>query len=98
MSYDAKLIKGGKVVVPAAVRRKLGVSPGDVLIFEEDGDGRIVLKTYEQVVREVQEQFDRMLPPGVSMREELFKERRREFELEQRDLGELTGDHRSPQP
>ncbi len=98
MSYDAKLIKGGKVVVPAALRRKLGISPGDVLIFEEDGDGRIVLKTYEQVVREVQEQFDSMLPPGVSMTEELFKQRQREFELEQRDMGELTEGHRSPRP
>ncbi|HVR90482.1 MAG TPA: AbrB/MazE/SpoVT family DNA-binding domain-containing protein [Novosphingobium sp.] len=53
MSYQAKLIKGGKIVIPAELRREMGFKEGDSLIFESDGD-HVVLKSYRQVVREVQ--------------------------------------------
>ena len=88
MTYDAKVISGGKVVIPAELRRKMGIAAGDTLIFEEDEDGRVVLKTYGQVVREVQEEFRRLIPPGVSLVDDLLAERRREFEMEERELRE----------
>ena len=98
MTYEAKLISGGKVVVPAELRRKLGVTPGDVLIFEENEQGEVVLKTYHQVVREVQEAFDGMIPPGVSLVDDLLAERRREFEMEERELREAEEQHRTRHP
>lgn len=86
MTYDAKVINGGKVVIPAALRRKLGIGAGDTLIFEEDHQGQIVLKTYEQVVREVQAEFRHLKRPGVSIVDELIADRRREFEMEEAEL------------
>ena len=53
MSYHAKLIKGGKIVIPAELRREFGFKDGDTLVFERDG-GRLVVKTYAEVIREVQ--------------------------------------------
>jgi AbrB family transcriptional regulator, stage V sporulation protein T len=53
MTYHAKIIAGGKVVVPAELRRELGVKDGDTLVFERQGDS-VVVKSYTQVIREVQ--------------------------------------------
>jgi AbrB family transcriptional regulator, stage V sporulation protein T len=53
MTYHAKLIKGGKVVIPADLRRELGFEDGDKLVFERDGNG-LVLKSFKQVMKEVQ--------------------------------------------
>lgn len=94
MTYSAKLITGGKVVVPAELRRKMGLEPGDTLIFEEE-EGKVVLKTYRQVVREVQEEFRGVAPEGVSMVDELLAERRREVEQEKREEREWRERHRA---
>ena len=54
MTYQAKLIKGGKVVIPAELRKEFGLNDGDTLIFEKE-HGHLVIKTYAEVIREVQE-------------------------------------------
>lgn len=78
MSYHAKMIKGGKIVIPAGLRRELGFKDGDTLVVERVGNGA-VLKTYEQVVREVQAEFKTMLGDSSrSMVDELIAERRAE--------------------
>ena len=59
MTYSAKLIKGGKIVIPAELRRELGFNEGDRLVFEREGD-TLVIKTNAQVLREVQANFKRL--------------------------------------
>ncbi|WP_088181658.1 AbrB/MazE/SpoVT family DNA-binding domain-containing protein [Sphingobium sp. Z007] len=54
MSYSAKVISGGKIVIPAELRRELGIKDGDTLVIERDMSGSLVLKSYLQVVRDVQ--------------------------------------------
>jgi AbrB family looped-hinge helix DNA binding protein len=86
MSHHAKLIKGGKVVIPADLRREFGFEDGDTLVFERSGGG-LVIKTYAQVVREVQAEFKAMLRDGAgSLVDELIAERRAEARAE--DLAE----------
>lgn len=82
MSHHAKLIKGGKVVIPADLRREFGFEDGDTLVFER-GENGLVIKTYEQVVREIQAEF-RALPGGQSgsIVDELIADRRAEAALE----------------
>ena len=54
MSYHGKMIKGGKVVVPAELRRELGFKDGDHLVFERERDGcGVVIKSFAQILREV---------------------------------------------
>ena len=75
-TYTAKLIKGGKLVIPAELRRELGFKDGDALVLERKGDG-IAITTYDQVVREVQATFKAMLGGrSRSMVDELVAERR----------------------
>ncbi|MFN3819834.1 AbrB/MazE/SpoVT family DNA-binding domain-containing protein [Blastomonas sp.] len=78
MTYSAKLIKGGKVVIPADLRRELGFNEGDRLIFEREGDS-LVIKSDTQVLREVQEAFRPFRPAdGSSIVDLLIQERRLE--------------------
>ena len=77
-TYSAKLIKGGKIVIPAELRREFGFKDGDTLVLEREGGG-IAIKSYDQVVREVQATFKAMLgDPSRSMVDELIAERRAE--------------------
>ncbi|MDX3900517.1 MAG: AbrB/MazE/SpoVT family DNA-binding domain-containing protein [Sphingobium sp.] len=86
MSYSAKLIAGGKIVLPAELRRELGFNEGDRLVIEREGDS-LVIKSYAQVIREVQAEFRKLVPPGgPSMVDELIAERRAEAAREQEEM------------
>lgn len=90
MPHHAKLIKGGKVVIPADLRREFGFEDGDTLVFER-GENGLVIKTYEQVVREIQAEFRALLGEGAgSMVDELIAERRAEAKAE--ELAEKRAD------
>ena len=85
MTYHAKVIAGGKIVIPAELRRELGIKDGDSVVIERDERGQLVLKSYAQVVKEVQANFRAMIGPYEgSMVDELIADRRREAEEEDR--------------
>lgn len=85
MSYEAKVIDGGKIVLPAKLRRSLGIKVGDSVLIDEEG-GRAVITTRQQRLREIQAEFARLKRPGVSMVDELIAERRAECEREEEEL------------
>lgn len=78
--YSAKLIKGGKIVIPAELRRELGFKDGDNLVFEREGD-QLFLKSYRQVVREIQARVKQLMTAPFTM-DEYFAEKWAEAELE----------------
>ena len=39
MTYHAKVIAGGKIVIPADLRRDLGLKDGDSVVLERSADG-----------------------------------------------------------
>ena len=41
---DTKMTSKGQITVPKAVRERLNVGPGDVLVFREQADGAIVVE------------------------------------------------------
>jgi hypothetical protein len=57
-----------------------------LLLSEQDG--QLILKTRLQAVREAQEMVRKWAKPGVSMVEELLRERRREVEREDEEARE----------
>lgn len=86
MTYSAKIIKGGKIVIPAELRRELGFAEGDRLVLEREGES-LVIKSYHQIVREVQQAFRPFKPQnGSSIVDELIAERREEAQREDADL------------
>ena len=61
---QSKLTAQGQISVPAEVRRKLGIGPGSVLEWDEDGERIVVRKagrySSEQINREL---FPEILKP-----------------------------------
>ncbi|TPG53028.1 AbrB/MazE/SpoVT family DNA-binding domain-containing protein [Sphingomonas glacialis] len=74
MTYHAKVIAGGKIVIPAELRRELGIADGDSLVLAKSIDGGISLKTYGQVVREAQQAFRAMTGDDYSV-DQFLRER-----------------------
>ncbi len=74
----------GRVVIPAEVRQHVGIEPGQDLILSEDEQG-IRLQTFGQVVKAVQEAFAPYRIPGVSVVDELIREREEEARRENDD-------------
>jgi AbrB family looped-hinge helix DNA binding protein len=67
VTYHAKVIAGGKVVIPADLRREMHIKDGDSLVFDRDQAGAITLRTFEQVVREEQAKFRAMVGPAYTV-------------------------------
>ncbi len=76
-----KLGTGGRLVIPARFRKALGLRPGSqVLLALSDGELRIW--TREAARRRAQNLICSLIPPEVSLVDELIADRRREAELE----------------
>ena len=52
MTFHAKMIKGGKIVIPAVLRHALGFDDGDVVVVERDGDS-IVLRSQAAMLKDI---------------------------------------------
>ena len=83
MTYHAKIYGGGKMALPADVRRALGIKDGDRVNLNI-ADGRLNIRTMEQVIEDTQAYFKSVIPEGVSLVDGLLTERRAEAVRESR--------------
>ena len=65
----------GRVVIPAAIRKALGMDVGDVIDMRME-NGELCISTRESRLRRAQEWVRQVVPPGVSLADELSAERR----------------------
>jgi AbrB family transcriptional regulator (stage V sporulation protein T) len=72
-------VSAGRVVLPAELRKEFGIEDGAEVIFSRTEHG-IEIKTLEEVVKQAQEVYTRYLKPGISLADELLRERREEAE------------------
>lgn len=80
-SYQTTLGENGRIVIPAAFRKELGIKKGDRLGLRlEDGEVRVF--SFETALRRTQEDFRRYVPDGELLSERLIVERRAETERE----------------
>ena len=78
-SQAVKIIDGGKLIIPASFRRKLGIDTGDTVVIELGEDG-LHVRSLSSAVRRAQEIVSEFVPDGVSLADELIAERRVEAE------------------
>jgi AbrB family transcriptional regulator, stage V sporulation protein T len=78
MTYHAKVIAGGKVVIPAELRREFGIKDGDSVVFERDDAGGLSVKTFDQVVRESQRRVREIFGPDYTV-DQFLQERRADW-------------------
>jgi AbrB family looped-hinge helix DNA binding protein len=72
----------GRVVIPAAMRRALGIQPGQLMVARIEA-GRLVLERREQVLSRLRHEVQAVSRPGVSVVDELIAERRAEARREE---------------
>lgn len=70
----------GRLVIPAELRRRLGLEPGTELVARIE-EGRLVLEPPDNVLRRLRQRFA-ALPEGTDLAGELIAERRREAAAE----------------
>lgn len=72
-----KLSENGRVVIPAHVRKELGIEPGGEILLERQKNG-YRLTTRRQRIQEAQESIRRYIKPGTHAVDDLIAERRKE--------------------
>ena len=73
--YSVRVDSSGRIVLPAEIRSRLHIEPGAELIVSEESDG-LKVKSYEQVLRELQTYYQSLVKPGELVSEQLLQERR----------------------
>ena len=76
-----RLGENGRVVIPAAFRRRLGLKPGDPLILRLDEDG-VMIESRRAAGRAAQRMIRERVPEGELLTERLFEMRRAENKRE----------------
>lgn len=79
-SEEVHLGAQGRLVVPARLRRRLGLQPGDALIARSD-QGRLVVEKAEVTKQRLKARYARV-PENRSLAKELLEERREEAKRE----------------
>jgi AbrB family looped-hinge helix DNA binding protein len=75
--HQTRLTKEGRVLIPAELRRSLGLTENEPLsIYAKDGEIRIVSRV--QAIRQMQQRMAKYKRPGESVVDELIRERREE--------------------
>lgn len=82
---NAKIVDGGRIILPASIRRAMKLGKGDTVVLELNGAGdELRVRAAHSVVRDLQD----MLRPhrtATSAVDALIEERRRESQAEEGD-------------
>ncbi len=76
-AYRGRIVSGGRLQIPADVRRELGLVDGDNVRLEVV-DGELRVRTYPAVIGTIQAEVRRYIPVGISLSDELIEDRRTE--------------------
>lgn len=72
-----RIAKGGRIVIPATVRHRLGLEVGGDLVMTVEDD-RATIMNARAAHRRAQELVRRYISPGTNLSEELMAERKKE--------------------
>ena len=81
MEYKTRIAKGGRLVVPAKLRKALQLEAGDEVVLRLE-NGTLRLIPLHQAVSLAQAAVRKYVPEGVSLVDELIQARRTEAKSE----------------
>ena len=81
LTAHTRINANGRIVIPAAMREKLGLQKDDSIVMEVE-DGVLRIESYLSRVRRIQAEFAHLAPTGRLASDELIMERRQETLLE----------------
>ena len=76
-----RIVEGGKLVIPASMRRQLGIVAGDTVMVDVD-NGELRVRSVTKALERAREILRRHVPEGVSLSDDLIADRRAEAEHE----------------
>jgi AbrB family looped-hinge helix DNA binding protein len=77
-----KMTEGGRIVIPAEIRKRLGMQIGETFSLEIDKDESLRILSRKQSLRRAQQLFRKHVPEGISIVDEFIADRRKEAESE----------------
>ncbi len=77
----AKITEGGRLVIPVEFRRQLGLEPGQTVVLDI-ADGELRVRSLAKAVERAQAFVRQYVADGVSLADELIRERHEEAERE----------------
>jgi AbrB family looped-hinge helix DNA binding protein len=90
-----RLSANGRIVIPAGIRKELGIQPGDPVLMEVE-DGVLRIESYPTRISRIQRELAQYIVPGVSLADELIAERREEARREQEEIDRELEQERLP--
>jgi AbrB family looped-hinge helix DNA binding protein len=81
-TYTTRLEKSGRILVPASVRRRLGLSEGSQVVVKLAPSGALEIASRSQALAKVRVEIRQYIPAGRDLAEELIRDRRAEVEHE----------------
>jgi AbrB family looped-hinge helix DNA binding protein len=80
--YTIRAGERGRLVLPVALRKRIGLQEGDRLVITVEADNSLRLISLSQQIQKAQGLF-KNIAPGISLADELIEERRLEAKEEQ---------------
>jgi AbrB family looped-hinge helix DNA binding protein len=84
-TYTTRLEKSGRILIPVAVRRHLGLSEGSQVLVKVEESGALQVTSRSQALAKVREEIRKYIPPGQDLAGELIRDRRAEVEREDQE-------------
>jgi AbrB family looped-hinge helix DNA binding protein len=78
LAQAVKIIEGGKLAIPAAMRRALGITRGDTVVVELLPEGELRVRPLAAAAREAQAIVRMAVPRDRSLADELMCERKQD--------------------
>lgn len=78
----ARINENGRIVIPAAIRTKMNLKPGDSILMRLEEDGILRVEPHLAKIRRIQQEFRKYSNPGVLASDELIADRREEARRE----------------
>ena len=79
-TYTARLEKSGRILIPASVRRHLGLSEGSQVLVKVEESGALRVTSRSQALAKVRQEIRKYIPAGQDLAAELIRDRRAEVE------------------
>ena len=76
-----KIVEGGKLVIPALMRRELGIGAGDTVMVDID-NGELRVRSVSKALERARAILRRHIPEGSNLADELIEDRRAQAEHE----------------
>lgn len=76
-----KIVEGGKLVIPAVMRRELGIAAGDTVMVDVN-HGELRVRSISKALEQARAILRRHIPEGSNLSDELIQDRRAEAEHE----------------